>query len=178
MRDDMNTTMDEIESLAKVHSGARSELTERVTALNDEITAIKRRRLQGIKNALERVRDSHEALRVKLAASRELFDNPKTRTFHNVRVGWQKQKGQILIEDEAVTVAALRRVLGEETAAGYIKVTEKPIRTALANLTAGELKKCGVTVTNDTDAVFIKATDSEVEKLVDALLGATLEETA
>ncbi len=51
-----------------------------------------------------------------------------------------------------------------------IATSERPAKEALANLTAAELKKLGISVTDGGDAVFIKPADSAVDKMVDALL--------
>lgn len=163
-------TMETIESQAKAFAGARSELAERLDALRDEQEAAKRRRLQGIKNALARMQDAHAELRSSLESSPELFEQPKTRVLHGIRVGWMKQRGKLEISDAEACVAALRRVLGDEATA-YIKVTEAPIRTALATLPAKDLKRVGVTLTDDVDAVVIKAADGDLDKLLDALIG-------
>jgi len=163
-------TMETIESQAKVFAGARAELAERLNALREEQEAAKRRRLQGIKNALARVQDAHGELRASLEASAVLFEKPKTRVLHGIRVGWMKQKGKLEISDAEACVAALRRVLGDD-ADTYIKSTEVPIKAALANLSAKDLKRVGVTLTDDVDAVVIKAADGEIDKLIDALVG-------
>ncbi|MBN8885943.1 MAG: hypothetical protein J0I77_09505 [Rudaea sp.] len=167
----MSTTIEEIESAAKVYAGARDELAERVNILREEHEAAKRRRLQGIKNSLERTREAYEVLKAAVIDGRGLFDKPKTRILHGIKVGWQKQKGELQIADEKVTIAALRKLFGEEQAAAYIKTTDKPIKSALQTLSAAELKKCSIAVTNDGEAVLIKAQDSEIDKMVDALLG-------
>lgn len=163
-------TMETIESQAKVFAGARAELAERLNALREEQEAAKRRRLQGIKNALARVQEAHGELRASVEASAALFEQPKTRVLHGIRVGWMKQRGKLEIADAEACVAALRRVLGEEACA-YIKVTEAPIRSSLANLPAKDLKRCGVTITDDIDSVVIKAADGDLDKLIDALVG-------
>ncbi|KAB2899873.1 MAG: hypothetical protein F9K31_06575 [Dokdonella sp.] len=162
-------TMNLIESQAKAFATARAELAERMNALREEQDAIKRRRLQGIKNALDRVQNAHTELRESLEAGRELFDNPKTRVLHGIRVGWMKQRGKLEIADPEACVAALRRLLGEEAAA-YIKVSEAPVRSALANLPAKDLKRVGVAVADDIDVVVIKPADGELDKLIDALI--------
>lgn len=163
-------TMDMIESQAKTFAGARAELADRLNALLDEQEATKRRRLQGIKNALARVQDAHTELRASLEASQPLFEKPKTRVLHGIRVGWMKQRGKLEIGDEEACVAALRRVLGEE-AETYIKSVEVPIKAALANLPAKDLKRCGVTVNDDVETVVIKAADGDLDKLLNALIG-------
>jgi len=165
----MTHTMDEIEQLTKQFAGARSELAERLNRLREEQEAAKRRYLQGIKNALDRVREQYNELREAVDGSRELFERPKTRILHGIRVGLMKQPGKLDIPDEEACVAALKKLFGEEAGA-YIKTTETPIKKALANLQAKDLKRLGVTVSNDVDAVVIKAADGDVDKLVDALL--------
>lgn len=165
----MNPTMETIESQTKAFAGARTELAERLNTLREEQEAAKRRRLQGIKNALERVAATHAELKASLEAAPELFEQPKTRVLHGIRVGWMKQRGKLEIADAEACVAALRRVLGDD-AGTYIKKTETPIRSALANLPAKDLKRCGVTVTDDVDAVVIKAADGDLDKLIDALI--------
>jgi hypothetical protein len=168
----MNTiTMDTIETQAKAFASARAELADRLNALREEQEAAKRRRLQGITKSLDRVQTVHAVLRASLEASPKLFEQPKTRVLHGIRVGWMKQRGKLEIADAQTCVSALRRVLGDTEAAAYIKVTEAPIRTALANLPAKDLKRVGVTVTDDVDAVVIKAADGDLDKLIDALVG-------
>jgi hypothetical protein len=161
--------MEDIELLTKDFASARDELAERLNRLREEQDAVKRRYLQGIKNALERVRARHEDLRQAIDDSRELFERPKTRVLHGIRVGLMKQPGRLEIGDQDACVAALRRIFGDEADA-YVKVTETPIKKALANLPAKDLKRIGVVVSEDGEAIVIKAADSDIDKLVDALL--------
>ncbi len=165
----MSTTMEHIESLAKTFAVARGELAERLNTLREEQDAAKRRRLQGIKNSLARVQASYEELKVAVEDGKPLFDKPKTRILHGIRVGWMKQRGKLEIPDAEACVAGLRRLLGDEADA-YIKKTEAPIRSALANLPAKDLRRCGVTLTDDIESVVIKAADGELDKLIDALV--------
>ena len=44
-----------------------------------------------------------------------------------------------------------------------VATTERPAKDALAQLTAAELKKLGISVTDGGDAVFIKPADSAVD---------------
>jgi len=166
----MNTTMEEIEKLAKAYAGARDELSERANTLREEQEAIKRRRLQGIKNSIDRVLAAHDELHAALKDNPGLFDKPKTRILHGIRLGWMKQRGKLSIADEAACVAALRKLFGEEADA-YIKTTEKPIVAALQNLPGSDLKKIGASITEDVDAVMIKPVDDAIDKLIDALTG-------
>ncbi len=169
----MNTvTMNTIEAKAKTLAGARDELAERVAALEEELNAARRRRLQGIKNSAERMQTALADLRADVESAPELFDKPKTRVLHGFRVGWMKQRGKLEFDDAEALVAAIRKQLPDQ-ADGLIKTTEAPVRNALSNLSARDLKRLGVSVTDDTDVVVIKPANSDLEKLLAALFNDT-----
>lgn len=162
--------INEIETLTKRFADARAELRERVLRIKEEQETIKRRLLQGVRNALARAQTAHDELKVAVTAAPELFEKPKTRTLHGVRVGWMKQRGKLLWDDDGVVIESLRKILGEE-AEGFIRKTEKPLAARLADLPAKDLRRCHITITDDTEAVVIKAADGELDKLLDALIG-------
>lgn len=165
-------TIADIEAKAKAFSAERAVLAERLQALRDDLEAAKRRRLQGIKNALARVQATHEDLRAAVEATPHLFDQPKTRILHGIRVGWMKQRGKLEFGDAATLCKAIRKHYSAE-ADTLIKVTEAPIRAALAALPARDLQKLGIAITDDTDTVVIKPADSELDKLMAALINDT-----
>lgn len=161
--------MNMIEARAKALAAARDELAERVLALKDEMEACKRRRLRGIKSALTRTQAAHDELHAAVASAPALFEKPKTRVLHGLRVGFMKQRGKIDFADAANLCDAIRRRFPDD-ADTLIKITERPIVAALANLPAKDLQRLGVTVTEDQDAVVIKPADGELEKLLSALV--------
>lgn len=164
------TTINDIETLAKSFSAARAELRDRVQRIKDEQEAIKRRLLQGVRNALDRAQNAHDELKAAITASPELFEKPKTRVMHGVRVGWMKQRGKLLWDSDQAVIDSLRKLLGDE-AEGYIRTTEKPLAARLAELPAKDLRRCHVTITDDTDAVVVKPADGDLDKLLNALIG-------
>lgn len=161
--------METIELSAKAFAGARDELASRLQALRDEIEAAKRRRLQGLKNSLERFRAAEGELRALVEGNRALFEQPKTRTFHGIRVGWMKQKGRVEIDDLEKVIELIRKKL-PDLADVLIETSETVRKAAIADLTGAQIKAIGVTVTADSDAAFIKPVDDEVAKLLKALL--------
>ncbi len=164
------TTIEDIEAKAKALASARAELSDRLTRIKEEQDAIKNRLLTGVRNSLARARDAYDALHEAVSESPELFEKPKTRTLHGVRLGWMKQRGKLLWEDDKVLIDALRKLLGEE-AEGFIRTTEKPISARLQDLSAKQLQRIGVAVTDDTEVVVIKTADDALDKLLDALIG-------
>lgn len=162
-------TINEIEKLTKDFSDARRALSERVQTLEDEITALKRKYLPGIRRAVEATSERHESLSVAIEDSPELFVKPRTWLLHGIKVGYQKQKGKIEWEDEATVIKLIKKHF-PDTWETYVKTIEKPLKAALEALSVAELKKLGVTAEETGDAVLIKSTDSEIDKLVNALL--------
>jgi len=162
-------TLADIEKLTKDYSLARASLREKVELLNEEIEKIKKARLPQIRKAVEQASERQQALRVAIEESPELFEKPKTVVFHGIKVGFQKGKGEIAWEDEDTVVRLIYKHFPEQ-ADTLIKTIQKPLKTALAQLSVADLKKIGVTVTETGDEVVIKATDTEIDKLVNTLL--------
>ncbi len=163
----MNLT--EIEKLTKEYADDRTRLADRIRFLEDEINTLKRRRLPGIKNCVQSVVEKQETLKAALEDSKPLFVKPRTCVFHGVKVGFQKGKGKLHWADDSVVVKLIKKYFPEQVDV-LIKTTEKPIKGALENMDAADLKKLGITVNDTDDQVVIKSTDSEIDKFVEALL--------
>ncbi|MEN6375350.1 MAG: host-nuclease inhibitor Gam family protein [Smithella sp.] len=159
----------EIEILTKEFAATREILAERVRKIEDIIAKVRKHRLPGIKSAVNTVIEKQAALKAALEEGRSLFVRPKTMIMHGIKVGFQKAKGKISWADDDQVVKLIKKHLPDQ-ADVLIKTTEKPIKDALANLSAADLKRIGVTVDDTTDQVVIKSTDSEIDKFVEALL--------
>jgi len=162
-------TITDIESLTKCYAEHRAALSERVGRLEAALADCKRQHLAGIKTAVGRAAQAEGALRAALTASPALFVRPRSLILHGIRVGWQKQKGTLEWDDDAQVVTLIKRHCPEDADA-LIVTTQKPCKSALAELEVAELKRLAVRVTGTGDAVLIKPTDTEVDRLVERLL--------
>lgn len=169
---DNDITLDNIEDLTRKFARERTQLADKLGDLEAELLAAKRRRLRGIRNQLARTQDAKAELENAITANAHLFLRPRTVTIDGVRVGITKSKGKVAWDDEAKVVRLIERHL-PEAADALIKTTRKPIRAALASLTAAELKKIGCRVEETSDQVLIKTQDSELDKWVGRLLEET-----
>lgn len=158
-----------IEQLARGYSVARAQLAECVTELEEQIAHLKRARMFKLRRLIEKTAKSHDELSAAIQESPGLFERPRTHLFHGVRVGFRKAKGKLSWDKADQVVKLIRRHLPEQ-AETLIKTTEAPLKEPLAQLTAAELKRLGVRVGEDSDEVLIKPADSDIDKLVDALL--------
>ena len=162
-------TLATIETLTKKFSERHDELTATVTLLDAELTAVKRKYLKSLRRCVNETAAQKLALHTAISAAPGLFTKPRTYIFHGVKVGFQKGKGGIDFADVVKTLALIRKTFGDDAPA-YIATKEAPDKKMLADLPAAELKKLGVIVLDTGDEVVIKPTDTEVEKIVAALL--------
>lgn len=162
-------TMEELEAAAKTAGTTHDVLQTAVRELEDEITALKRRRMTRIRNALGTAIEARAALLAAVEDSPELFKRPKSRAIHGVRFGFEKGKGKITWTDPDGVVRLIERHF-PDSAALLIKTTKKPVRAALAKLPTQDLKRIGCQVGDTDNAPFIRMVDTELEKFVNALL--------
>lgn len=163
-------SMTTIEERARYYAACRDELATRINALEAEVIVARERHRIGLLDALRAHKRAEEDLRHAIAAAPELFDKPRTRVLHGIRVGLQKGKGGLEIADEAATVKLIRKHCPDQFDA-LVKVIERPIRKALQNLDAGLLKKLGIGILGTGDVIVLAATDGDLDKLIKALQG-------
>lgn len=166
----MTTPLIKIEVKTKQYADARASLAEIVTTLNDGIEALKRQHMPALKKAVVAAAQKHEDLMNLLKENDQAFVKPRSKIFYGVKVGFKKEKGKISYSDADSVVKLIRKHYSKPDAELLIVTQETPIKAALNNLSVADLKKIGCTVTADSDEAFIKPTDSEVDKLVDALV--------
>ena len=164
-----------IESNTRAFAEARRQLSGRVADMNELILGVRKRRMPGIRSALAKAQEAKSALEAAIEAEPEQFKKPRSIVVDGIKVGFQKQKGKILVPNKNKTIERLEKQFPAE-AEICIKVEKKLVRKALDRLDAATLKALGITVTADTDAVLIKPQDSELDKLIDALLADDVED--
>ena len=163
-------TVAELDALAQKYSAARAIVAERVNALEDDLRQLNRRRLPGIKNAAADAETLQAELRAAIELNPEHFEKPRTMTLHGIKFGFQKGKGKLVWDDAAKVIAAIRRCFSGDKQRSLIAVVETPAKEALELLPAKELNALGVRIDGAGDKVVVKATDSEIDKLVTKLL--------
>jgi len=162
--------LNDIEKLAADYSSRRKDLSILVIAMQEEIEAAKRKYLEAIRIAVANAAEAHDRLYVGVKDSPGEFEKPKTRTFHGIRCGFMKQRGQVVFDDEAAVVKRIRQHLPAMQAELLVRVTESVHKPAVYDLIASDLKRIGIRIEDDEDIVTIKPVDKEVDKLVDQLL--------
>lgn len=168
-------TLAEIESRAQKYAVARDTLRGLVETLKEGMDALQKQHLPGIRKALNKAAEQEAELKALVEQAPGLFVKPKSVIFHGIKLGFQKGKGKIEWDDADRVVALIRKHFPEQ-ADVLIATSERPAKDALAQLSVAELKKLGVSVTEAGEAVFVKPTDSAVDKMVESLMKAAADE--
>lgn len=165
-------TLAELEALATRYADARTKLGEEVQMLQDEMEAARRAAMPRIRKLVGLAAEHQAQLKAGIEDSPDLFVRPKTLVVAGIKIGFVKQRGQIEFDDPEKVCALIEKHLPdlEET---LIAIKRQPVKKALEQLAGADLKRIGVTVSNDREVVVIKPTDDQVDKLVMALLKET-----
>lgn len=164
------STMQEIQALTCQFASTRATLVDTCAALQAEVDAVRRGVMATIRTLVADVAEARDRLHAAIEAAPHLFEARKTLTISGVRVGYMKQRGTVVIEDESAVIDRIRRLLPEEQAELLVRVRESVHKPAVYDLTAADLKRLGITIEQAEDAILIKPVDTEVDKLVTALL--------
>lgn len=163
------SNLTEIETLAGDYAASSRALAAQVQKFQDQVEKLKREFLEKIRPVAEKTAQDRAILSAAIQQNPELFVRPRTFVLHGIKLGLQKQKGELEIADEATTIRLIRKLFPHEEEV-LIQVKESVIKSALNSLPAGDLKKIGVTIGHDTDAVLIKNTVGDVEKFVSKMI--------
>ena len=144
----------EIESLAKAYADRRALLADHLTALDRDLALVKRKHMKELKRHVALTAETQTALHAAIAGAPKLFEKPKTRIIHGIKVGFRKGKGKIEWEDDAQLVALIKKKF-PACMDDLIITTEKPSATGLEDLDAAELRKLGVTVEEAGEQVVV-----------------------
>ena len=163
--------LDKIEDQAREYATANAATLRLAADLKAAIAAICAAHVGKIKTAAQAAAVEREILMALLANAADLFAAPRrSLTVDGVRVGWKKERGKVVIADEAATVQRIRERLPEDQAELLIRRAEKVHKPGVYDLTAADLKRLGIQIEADSDAPFIKDIEVPIDKLVAGLM--------
>ncbi len=111
-----------------------------------------------------------------------LWQRVRTRLIHGIKLGWQKARGKIEWDDEQKVIERIRCLLPAAQAELLIRPGKESVhRPGVYDLTAADLRRLGIRITDDCDSVVIRDQQGDINRLVDSMLAeiaATAEERA
>ncbi|GIX33444.1 MAG: hypothetical protein KatS3mg125_1400 [Lysobacterales bacterium] len=166
----MTTTIESIETIEKAaqsYRQARDRLREAVARTNAAIEAVRNEHLPTLRELLRAVAEAESRVREAVESSPREIWRTKTMTIHGIRVGWQKQRGKVEWDDEAKVIERIRKLLPPEQAVLLIRVRESVHKPAVYDLTAYDLKRLGIRISDDCDVVVVKDLSSELDRALE-----------
>ena len=154
--------------LAKAYFEAHESLRERVDEIRERQMQAGRRLLPGLKQRAAAASAARDELREYIEARPELFERPRTRALHGVKLGRRQLPGKLVI-DEAAAPGLIKRFLPDHYKA-LVKVETKLVKAAVKNLKPAMLERIGGQIAELGDETVIAVPKSAVDKLVEALL--------
>ena len=159
----------EIEHAAEQYRRSLDHLLDQSSALDKRLRKVKAQYAPLLRRAADQAAADGEALEELVANNPQLFEKPRTRTLHGIKVGWQQNKAGVEIPDQAATIRAIKEALPEKQGE-LIKTEEKIQKAPLSKLGKALLEKLGVRVKPAQDSVVIKPAESEGVKMASELL--------
>lgn len=168
-------TLGKIETLAKAYADRRALLAEKLATVEALLNEVKRKHLKDLRRHVALTAECEADLRTAIDSAPDLFAKPKTRIFHGIKVGFRKGPGALDWEDDEDLVRKIEKYFPDD-AETYLLIKKKPKTEALEDLDAATLKRLGVQVGDNDDQVVVKPVESDIERLVKALLKDALDE--
>ena len=162
-------TMQEIEQKALKLAAARDALAGAYTTCEESITEVRKRWRAEIIRKTAAFKAAADDMTASVAESPELFQKPRSVILHGIKAGFQKGKGKLEWADDE-QVCKLIRKHQPDLVSVLIKTTETPVKGALNELSAADLRRLGIEVEETGDVPFVKLADTEIAKMVKALL--------
>lgn len=157
-----------IEGLCSKYSTAANALNDRVIKLNKKIETITQNAKAEIDELTKKCVQTRQKLHDAIDKNADLFEKPRTQIFSGIKVGMQAGAPTLEMDESKTCELILKKMPEQKTI--LIKTTSKPVATALKNLDNKQLKSIGVTRIDGKDSVVLKATDTAVNKSVEAHL--------
>lgn len=165
----MTTLHEAAQALALAHR----ELTLRAQAQEADIAAamapILARHRPGIDAAAAEKAAAQDALTKLVQANPQLFCRPRSITVDGVKAGYRKELDSLDWDDEQVVIARIRAMLPDQVDL-LIRTQSSLVADALPQLDAAVLRQIGVRQVSGSDQAFVSIGDSDVDKLVKAIL--------
>ena len=166
----MNDPMTRFDVLCARYATALELLASHTSDLRKKVDAAKQQHIDDIRAAIRDAAVIRDEITEQLNANQPLFKKPKTRVLHDIKIGFRKQKGKLVISDAEKLIARLEKEY--DGAEGHLVKTRKSVvKSGLEKLPGGELKRLGVTVEDATDIPVVDAVADDVDELIHTLFG-------
>ena len=164
-------TLNIIEDHCKTLAEQRAHLRRRYEAKLKAVLAVNAEHDEAIRRLQAECTVTRAALLANLEAGRELFKRPKSRGFHGITVGFEKQRCTVTMPEESILVDRITKLLPTAQAESVLDRSVSLIRAAFKKLPRETLQKLGCSVVSGADRPIVHANDDDIEALVQKAVG-------
>lgn len=157
-----------IETAARVYSEEIRRLMELVGNRDAEVDVVNERYELDIRRQFARCEKSLSDTYMYVEESPAHFQNPKTKTFGNIKVGYIKQKDSVEHQRPELVIQRIRQLMPDR----YDELVRTELtlsKEALRNLTSAEMDLIGVTLIPGGDIPSVSLMDKEAAKRLKAM---------
>ncbi len=171
----MATTITEIRAAAQRLADAHRESVSRATALENELNAavspIYTAHRTGLDGAAEEEATAKAILQDLIDGAPQLFSRPRSILVDGVKSGYRKAEDELDWDDDTMVINRIRALPELADMAPVLIRTEESLNiAALSELPAALRKRIGVRLIEGADKSYISFADTDVEKLVKAII--------
>ena len=106
-----------------------------------------------------------------LERCREEFRKPKSREFHGITVGFEKERDSVTLPEDTILIDRIEKLLPAKQAETVLDRSVKLIKAAFKKLPREILQKLGCNIVSGADKAVVRANDDDIETLVHKSLG-------
>ena len=169
--------MREIERVASEYRIARDRLSGRLDQVQAEIDTITRLALHDLRAYASQAAAIHAELAELIQSNPEAWTRPRTRVYSGIKCGLRQAAEKLVAPVPEATVQAIRERHPDQEAA-LIKIKEAPVLSALAGWDEEALAEIHIHVTPSRDVVVIQDAYTDLEKVLQKMLGDDIETLA
>jgi FtsZ-binding cell division protein ZapB len=164
-------SLESIDQLAAIYRAAYDEAAQLANEIDEAIEAIRSARAEEIYQTAQQVNEAHTALQSAIRANKHLFKSPKSRVLHGIRCGYKKSTPSAKVPKDKEE--QVRAIVERDFAFLFPRLfttTHIPVTEEFKRLDENTLMALGLTKPKSVNKAFADPTDSDMKKLVEALI--------
>ena len=165
----MSNFTTDLEHQTKQYADARQQLKDTVSDLQQKIKDLQAEYIDDIKAGAKKVAQEQALLSDFIESNPQHFIKPRSQTLHSIKVGLRKLPGKLSSTNSKQAIKLIEQHYPAEIDK-CIKVEKKLVKAGFQSWTVAMLKKCGISITADTDIPLVKPVDDSLDGFVSTLI--------
>lgn len=158
-----------IETHAKRYQALLAKLNNTSATIRRKISEATAAHLADLKSTMDEMTGLEKQIKEHLIRNKDLFEKPRTRVIHGLKLGFRKGKGKLIVNDEQKLIERLEKEYDDNVGV-LVRTSKKIVKAGIEKLDAKELKRLGVTMQDADDQVVFDVVEDSMDDLINFLL--------